>query len=225
MQRDMTKLDFVGQNVANVLTPGYKRQLAVAQPFAAQFHAGMAGAAPAPAVYNDPSAAPMRHTGNAQDIAIEGPAFLEVMTENGPRYTRNGALRLDMRGRLVGPAGLPVMGQQGEIVLANLPFQVLPNGEVRQDGRTAAQLKLVQFDQPAMLQAAGNALYAQGRAQLAVQPVPVTLRSGHLEQSNVNTAQEMVTLTETVRHFEAMQRLLQGHDESLEKTIRKLGEF
>lgn len=224
MQRDMTKLDFIGQNVANVLTPGYKRQVVVAQPFAAQFQAGLA-AAPAPAIFNDASVAPMRHTGNAQDIALEGPAYLEVMTDSGPRYTRHGALRLDVRGRLVGPGGMPVMGQQGEIVLANLPFHVLPNGEVRQEGRAAGQLKLVQFDQPSLLQAAGGGLYAQGRAQFAAQPAAVAVRSGHLEQSNVNTAQEMVALTETVRHFEAMQRLLQGHDESLEKTIRKLGEF
>jgi flagellar basal body rod protein FlgG len=35
----------------------------------------------------------------------------------------------------------------------------------------------------------------------------------------------MVRLAETVRHFESLQRLVQGYDETLEKTIRKLGEF
>jgi flagellar basal body rod protein FlgG len=35
----------------------------------------------------------------------------------------------------------------------------------------------------------------------------------------------MVRLSETVRHFEAMQKLVQGYDDSLEKAIRKLGEF
>jgi flagellar basal body rod protein FlgG len=225
MQRDMTKFGFISQNIANAATPGYKRQVTVAPAFAAQVQAGLAAAAPAMTAYNDATAGPLRHTGSFQDVALEGPGFLEVLADDGPRYTRHGALRLDARGRLLGPGGLPVMGQQGEIVLANAPFQILPNGEIRQDGRVAGQLKLVQFDQPALLQAAGGGLYAQGRAQPAAQPVPVTLRPGHLEQSNVNTAQEMVALTETVRHFEAMQRLLQGHDESLEKTIRKLGEY
>jgi len=50
-------------------------------------------------------------------------------------------------------------------------------------------------------------------------------RVGYLEQSNVNLPREMVSMTETVRHFEAMQRIFQGRDESLEKAIRKLGEF
>lgn len=218
-------MNVVGPYIVNILTSGYKRQIAVSQPFAMHFQAGQAVAVPPAAIFNDPSAAPMRHTGAVQDIAVEGRAFLEVMTEDGPRYTRHGALRLDARGRLVGPGGQPVMGQQGELVLANLPFQVTPSGEIRQEGRSAGQLKLVQFDRPELLRAAGGGLYAQGGAQFAATPAPVSVRSGHLEQSNVNSAREMVTLTETVRHFEAMARLLQGHDESLEKTIRKLGEF
>jgi flagellar basal body rod protein FlgG len=51
------------------------------------------------------------------------------------------------------------------------------------------------------------------------------LRSGFLENSNVSSPQEMVRLNETVRHFEALQRIVQGHDESLENAIRKLGDF
>jgi flagellar basal body rod protein FlgG len=35
----------------------------------------------------------------------------------------------------------------------------------------------------------------------------------------------MVRLSETVRHFEALHKVVQGYDESLEKAIRKLGEF
>ncbi len=226
LQRDMTKIEYVGQNVANDLTPGYKRQVPVPRNFAAQFQSeSEASAGGTMSVFIDPSAGTVRHTGSAQDVAVEGPAFLQVMSEDGLRYTRHGALRLDARGRLVGPGGLPVMGQQGEIVLANLPFQVLANGDVRQEGRNAGQLKLVQFDNPELLQAAGGGLYAQGGAQFATDPAPAAVRSGHLEQSNVKSAQEMVALTEAVRHFESMARLLQGHDESLEKTIRKLGEF
>ena len=51
------------------------------------------------------------------------------------------------------------------------------------------------------------------------------LNQGFLEGSNVSSPQEMVRLSETVRHFESMQRIVQGYDESLEKSIRKLGEF
>jgi flagellar basal body rod protein FlgG len=46
-----------------------------------------------------------------------------------------------------------------------------------------------------------------------------------LEASNVDSAGEMVRLTETVRHFESLQKIVQGYDATLEATIRKLGEF
>jgi flagellar basal body rod protein FlgG len=65
-----------------------------------------------------------------------------------------------------------------------------------------------------------------GSAQQVADPkTPSSLRTGFLETSNVSSPQEMVRLTETVRHFESLQRLVQGYDETLEKTIRKLGEF
>jgi flagellar basal-body rod protein FlgG len=51
------------------------------------------------------------------------------------------------------------------------------------------------------------------------------IRTGYLENSNVNSSHEMVSLAETVRHFEALTRIAQGYDDVLEKTIRKLGEF
>jgi flagellar basal-body rod protein FlgF len=54
---------------------------------------------------------------------------------------------------------------------------------------------------------------------------PSTLRAGFLESSYLSSPQEMVRLTETVRHFESLQRLVQGYDETLEKSMRKLGEF
>jgi len=51
------------------------------------------------------------------------------------------------------------------------------------------------------------------------------MRSGYQESSNVNSSQEMVRMTETVRHFEAMQKIMQGYGDSLDNSIKKLGEF
>jgi flagellar basal body rod protein FlgG len=72
----------------------------------------------------------------------------------------------------------------------------------------------------------GNGLYlAVSAHQVQDVKTPSALRTGFLEDSNVSSPQEMVRLTETVRHFESLQRLVQGYDDTLEKTIRKLGEF
>ena len=45
-----------------------------------------------------------------------------------------------------------------------------------------------------------------------------------LENSNVNSMQEMVQLIQSMRHFESMQRVALGYDEMIGAAIRKLGD-
>lgn len=225
MQDDIRRLNAISQNIANVTTTGYKKQIA------ATFAAQLAGLNASEAVSRrgattiDASPGPLRPTGNANDVAIEGDGFFELVTPQGPAYTRQGTLHTNIDGLLVGAQGLPVAGAAGPIRLLNAPFTVASNGSVEQSGRIVGQLKLVYFEQAAMLQSSGEGMYLQGAARLAQQPRTSTVRVGFLEGSNVSSPQEMVRLSETVRHFESLQRIVQGYDETLEKAIRKLGEF
>ena len=225
MQRDRQKLQGISQNIANSLTPGYKRQLMAPAGFSAQVSDQLAAQPVAGTPLIDPSAGTMRFTGIATDVAIEGDAFFEVMTADGLRYTRQGSLRSDTNGRLLGPHNHPIQGVGGDIVLSPGAFSIAPNGQVSQDGRVVGQLKLVQLSNAGMLQPAGNGLYALGGAALDASPATATIRSGYLENSNIDSAREMVSLTDTVRHFEALTRIAQGYDDALGTAIRKLGEF
>ena len=235
MQGDLARMESISHNTANVLTPGFKRQIAITPGFAAQVQQGVQqnaaltmqpSTAAAVQTVIDPSSGSLRHTGNYQDVAIEGPAFFEVSTPAGPAYTKAGSLRTDVQGRLVNLQDYPVMGIGGEIRLNNTPFTIAANGDVSQDGRVVGRLKLVQFEHAEGMVPTGNGIYLAGSAQQAHDiKTPSTLRTGFLEASNVSTPQEMVRLTETVRHFESLQKLVQGYDDTLEKTIRKLGEF
>jgi flagellar basal-body rod protein FlgF len=233
MQNDQLRLDAISQNLANVLTPGYKKQMVTGQSFADQVKgiADQARSASAtqqstlPAVAIDASAGTLRVSSNPQDLAIDGDGFFEVATDRGPAFTRVASLRADVKGRLVGVQDLPLMGVGGELSVTNAPINVAPNGDVRQGDRLVGRLKLVRFANPDALQPIGGAMYAQGQARLATTGVDGMLRAGFQENSNVSSPQEMVRLTETVRHFEALQKIIQGHDEAVEKTMRKLGEF
>jgi flagellar basal body rod protein FlgG len=225
MKSDEIRLNAISQNLANISTPGYKKQIAVASAFSQQL--AIAGEA-APSVASltlDSSAGALRHTGAATDLAIEGGGFFELAGENGPVYTRQASLRVDVQGRLVGAQNLPLMGSTGPVHLANEPYSIGANGDIKQADRVVATIKLVHFDKPGQLAPVGNGMYAIGAAHLDDTPQAIHLRTGFQETSNVNSAQEMVRLTETVRHFESMQKLVQGYDDSLEKAIRKLGEF
>ena len=226
MAQDVARMTTISHNLANALTPGFRREMAAARPFID--HLGGAAAAallqPAAAVLTDQRQATLRATGAPLDLALEGEGFFEVQAPDGPAYTRHGEFHLDAGGRLVTSAGLAVMGQGGDIVLGSGRVRVDAQGRVFEDDRPAGQLRLVRFEQASALRASGDGLF---RAD-GVVPAPAAdlrVRQGQLENSNVSTMTEMVRLIETMRHFEASQRLVQNVDDSLGRAIRTLGEF
>jgi flagellar basal-body rod protein FlgG len=69
----------------------------------------------------------------------------------------------------------------------------------------------------------GNGMYACDSGALQDIETP-RLRQGYVEGSNVVPMREMVRLIETMRHFEAGQRVVRSHDEMLERALGVLGE-
>lgn len=231
MQQDILKLDGISHNLANALTPGYKRQVTITQQFARQMDDVRASGVALQSVAEgakmsiDTTAATLRYTAKMQDVAIEGDGFFELAGANGPQYTRQSSFHTDVNGRLVGTLGLPIMGTGGELVLSDAPFSIEANGDVRQGDNLIGRLKVVQFTHPDALLPNGGGTYRQGDTQIDFTTREPRLKAGFEENSNVNSAQEMVHLTATMRHFESMQKVMQGYDEVLGKAFTKLGEF
>lgn len=230
MRNDQLRTDSISHNIANALTPGFKSTFSIPSAFSLQMPEGAGNAALA--IHEpgnslsaiNPAGGAMRVTA-AGDVAIEGTAWFELAGPDGSLYTRAGHLRVDQAGTLVGPQDLPIIGDSGPIHLENTPFTINAAGEVIQDGAVIDRLRRVQFDHVGRMQGKGNAVYSQGGASISESRAVDPVRSGVLEASNVNTAYEMVRLSETVRHFESLQKIVQGYDATLEQTIRKLGEF
>jgi flagellar basal-body rod protein FlgF len=234
MHGDMARLDRVAMNLANVQTPGYKRQLALVLPFAARLDQTDTAAQPVlaqgPAIHTDQRAGALRSTGQPLDVALSGPGWFEVATEHGTAYTRQGNFRLDARGRVVTQQGYTVMGSGGEIQLTQGTPVIDATGRVF-DGTAAgngaqavAQLRVVQFEPGAQVEALGD-----GLVQVHGEPAPAPegstqVQQGFLEHSNVSAMQEMLQLLQSVRHLEAMQKVAMGYDEMLGTSIRRLGE-
>jgi flagellar basal body rod protein FlgG len=231
MQGDLRRMDSISQNLANVSTPGYKQEIAVTRSFdrhlqeTALHDAAVSTVSALFTVAHDMRAGTLHQTGDPLDIAIDGDGYFEVATDTGLAYSRQGTLRTDARGRLTTLQGYPVMGKGGELVVTPGQVSIDSNGEIRQGERVIGQLKLVRFTNPSAMVALGNSLYGQGGARVAEGEIGGTIKVGYQENSNVNSPQEMVKLTETVRHFEAMQKIMQGYDDAYEKTLQKLGNF
>lgn len=237
MHNDAMRLERIGTNLANVQTPGYKREVLGLPPsFAALVETGSArplraGAQPAgaPLVLMDHRPGPLRLTGQKLDVALAGAGHFEVLTPDGPAYTRLGSFQLDARGRLVTPQGYPVLGQGGEITLSGSQVTIDAAGrifEAASPARPVAQLKIVQFEQPAAARRLGEGLLADGGGGVRLlEASALQVRQGALENSNVSSMQEMVHLVQTMRHFESMQKVALGYDEMVGTAIRRLGDL
>lgn len=227
MRNDAETLRVIGQNVANLETTAYRREIAVLRPSFDQVSDG-ARAASAPSTLStaiDTRPGTLKSTGEGLHLALEGPGFFVVETpEGGEALTRRGDFRLDLEGRLVTHNGLTVLGDAGAIQ-ADESAQIAPDGAVRVAGNVVGQLRIAQVAPESQLTAMGGAwggdLYQA--AQLAEADSAARVRQGFLETSNVETVQEMIRLIETMRHFESVQRFVVGYDSMMGKAITELG--
>lgn len=169
----------------------------------------------------------LRRTGADTDLAIDGPGFFEIQLPNGsPAYTRNGEFRITPQGMLTTKSGLLVMGEGGPIQLdlaAGGPLTISATGEISQGGVMRGRLKLVEFDQPAMLTPVGAGFYVSQNPGVQARPAAATTVSqGFVEASNVSTTLEMANLIMAMRQYETAQRVAQIQDERMGRTISEL---
>lgn len=231
MHGDVQRTANISHNLANALTPGFKATHAAPPAFSIQLDAPSGVLSPSATLSSasvttlDASPGSFRATSRAGDVAIEGESWFELMGAEGNLFTKVGRLSVGKDGTLLGAGGLPIMGEAGAIHLDNAPFSVNATGEVIQNGTSAGTLRRVRIEHADAMIAAGEGTYLPGASKVSDARSTDRVRSGVLEASNVDSAGEMVRLTETVRHFESLQKIVQGYDEILETTIRKLGEF
>jgi flagellar basal body rod protein FlgG len=230
LRDDNTRLSLISNNIANLSTFGYRRHMHTSLPFEVRFDAAAARDAQLTASHSGftktfvNSALPaLVSTGRTQDVVLDGDGFLEVSTPDGTAYARFASLKIDSQGRLVNQDGFPVHAANGEIRLAPKAFNMNSRGEILQDGEVVERLRVVAPADPMSMQAIGNGLY---RFSSEARPVDQgVFKVGFVEGSNVESPREMTQLLETVRHFEAFQKVAQAYGELQEKVAQRLGDF
>ncbi len=240
MLAGLARQDGIAQDLANVNTPGYKRQEVILGAFpqvllsrlgdpTLPLPAQAAGEALGPlglgtavdrsAVVFEQGA--LRQTGEPGDLALEGPGFFAVATPRGVRYTRNGSFSVDGQGRLVTGRGHPVLGSDGQPVrVGGGSFEVSEAGEVTAGGRARGRLALAVFDDASVLERDAEGLFAGPPAPDGA-PGP-RVRQGYLEQANVDLVEAMVRMIAVFRAYEASQKAVQAADEVLQKAANEV---
>jgi flagellar basal-body rod protein FlgF len=223
LQHDLDRLKLTSHNVANLSTPGYKRQVAVQMPFA-----DLMSATSELQVQTDARTGKLNATGQALDVALPDGRYLLLEADDGSQaLSRQGALQIDAQGLLRTLAGHKVMGTRGAISLRadqRAGLEIDAQGQLRLQGQVLDTLRLVDTKATVALRPLGDGLYVADNSQWEADSAAIGVRSGHLEQSNVVPSQEMVTLLSTTRHAETMVRVFQAADDMQAAAIRRLGE-
>lgn len=163
-------------------------------------------------------------TGGKLDLAIKGDGFFKIQGEDGEvLYTRNGSFALT-DGYLSDLDGRRVLGQNGEIFIANGEVDILPSGEVRVDGILVDMLDIVDIDNKEFLRKRGdNLFYVVENGDIEELPFQGEVLQGYVESSNMNPLSGMVEMVNLLREFEANQKVIRMQDEMLERAANEIG--
>ncbi len=227
------RLDMLSNNLANVNTTGFKADIPVFSMEAEEpsdempvYSTGLLSPyAPPMSARTDFSAGATTRTGNPLNLAIAGKGFFEVETPNGPKFTRTGNFAINAEGILSTADGWPVMGQAGTITIEGGRVHIDEEGQVHVDGESAGTLRIVDFDEPYALDKAGDNLFVprDGAQAQPIEPGTSQVVQGFLEASNVDAIRTMTEIIETMRVFEAYQRIIRTADETTAKTVNEVG--
>lgn len=248
LDAQQTNLDVIANNLANVSTNGFKRSRAVfedllyqtlRQPGAQstqqnQIPSGLTlgtGVRPVATerIFVQGS---LQQTQNALDIAINGPGFFQIQMPDGTlAYTRDGAFQRDSTGQVVTSSGYPVspaitipanaqsisVSKDG-IVSVSVPGTTTPT--------QVGTVQLATFVNIGGLQSVGENLFVETASSGT--PTPNTpgsngagvLNQGYVETSNVNVAEELVTMIQTQRAYEINSKVVTTSDSMLGRLVQ-----
>lgn len=245
MDAQQTRLDVTANNIANVATPGFKKNRVEFEEVMVQVEK-VAGTATSEATQAPiglevgmgvrtlgtarmHSQGDMKQTDNPLDIAVEGSGFFPIRMPSGENaYTRSGNFKLDTEGRMVTPEGHPLAAdisippdaQSITISADGVVTATIPNDPAPVE---AGRIELATFANPTGLLSVGKNLYLETAASgAATTGAPGengsgTLAQGMLEMSNVKVVEEMIDLISGQRAYEVNARIIKAADEMLQQ--------
>ncbi|WP_316570351.1 flagellar hook-basal body complex protein [Neobacillus sp. YIM B06451] len=243
-----TKLDVIGNNIANVNTVGFKKSRVVFEDIFSQTVKGASAPTATPQsggtnpiqvglgtkvasidTVSTPGSPSTTNVGT--DLYIDGDGFFQVRDASGKPYlTRAGNFMLDQNRQLVNPNGMLVLNELNSPITINatdVSFSISKDGSiVGVDANGVAttypsKIKLVKVDNPGGLSKVGGSLYSETPNAKINTTAPRTAQiiSGALEMSNVDLSEEMTDMITAQRGFQANAKIITVSDSVLEELV------
>jgi flagellar basal body rod protein FlgG len=220
-------LDMLANNIANAGTAGFKRDAEFYSIFEDAEAVGLgSGTATLPLVekpWTDFAQGTLTATGSFSDLALSGSGFFAVTGPSGPLYTRNGSFQVRQDGQVVTQEGYPLRLVGGAPLRVQPgPFQVAPDGTVRQGQATLGRLDVRDFPADSLVKQ-GTSLFRAADPAAAGTPAAATeVHQNKLESANVSSSESAVRLVGLMRQFEALQKAITIGGEMNRKSIEEV---
>ena len=212
----------VAQNLANASTPGYRSAINTfravplvgeglpTRTFVVDSTSG-----------SDFSQGALQATGNNLDVAVLGSGWVALQTADGSEaYTRNGSFHIGPNGTLQTLNGVDVAGDSGPITIPpNTEISIgkdgtistVPTGVKPIPSSVVGRIKLVNPPEAQMVRG-DDGLFRTSDGKAAEADANVTMVSGSLESSNVNTVGAMVDMISLARSYDLQMKMLTNAD-------------
>lgn len=228
-------LDLIGNNIANIDTPGFKKSRVnfkeVVENLASNSDSAESistrGGVEVREIRPIFTSGPLLQTGQPYDMAINGEGFFPMVQADGTTaYTRHGAFQLGNDGSLVDFNGNRlktdlIIPRNAELV------KVLANGTVTASiggqFQVLGKIQFGVFPNPGGLESIGNSMYKTSEA--SGDPVLTTpgqdgagvMASGYLEGSNVEFGTEIINMMSARRAYGISLKSVQTIDEMVQE--------
>lgn len=246
MKNFQTKLDVIGNNIANVNTFGFKKGRTT---FSDQISQTMTGtSAPTDnkggtnakqigmgafvaSIDTVATQGALQNTGRPLDLAIQGNGYFVMTDGDKSYYTRSGNFSLDIEGNVVNSDGLYLTGNGAHMIPPDAQsFSISTNGMINYvsaDGtlEEAGQIQLATFPNPEGLQKSGSNLFSpstnSGEAAVGnpEEAGAGSIKANFLEMSNVDLSEEFTEMIVAQRAFQSNTKIITTSDEILQEIM------
>ncbi len=213
----MKNLEIVANNLANVNTTGYKREVPFSEIMNQTGKVQMQE-------LTDFRAGNLYQTSNPLDLAISGNAFFVVQTQNGPELTRSGNFQISNDGYLVDQEGNKVMGKSGAINLNKLQLNnkttisISNSGEIKMGDVVVDKLLIGEMDNPEQASRTTGVDFSVETSGFRIAPEnQYQVKQGYLEESNVNPIKEMEDMIQINNEYTSSSKMINYLDKSLDE--------
>lgn len=241
LQVNQYRQEIVTNNLANVETVGFKRDLAVIHErpmesrqdpegmrFGHRLLDQLGGGNWVRPTHTNFEQGGLVHTGGDLDAAVEGDGFFTVREGNELRYTRDGRFTINPTGELVmvtGDGRVKVMDESGR------PFQIDPkggkisiggDGSIHQGKTLLGKLGIVEFDDQQALRKKGRNLF-QALGERPVAPRNSTVHGGFIERSAQSPITGLVEMIEVTRAHQLNAQMISLQDQTIGQAANTVG--